>query len=83
MRGVVGWLRPGSRFAFQRQVRQMHRMHRTQGIIFADVVVNWKTQWLIQETNIPWYLCIVITLFYHIVVYISYLQEYWLKIPQL
>jgi len=37
MRGVVGWLRPGSRFAFQRQVRQMHRMHRTQGIIFADV----------------------------------------------
>jgi len=38
MRGVVGWLRPGSRFAFQRQVRQMHRMHRTQGIIFADVV---------------------------------------------
>jgi len=38
MRGVVGWLRPGSRFAFQRQVRQMHRMHRTQGIIFADEV---------------------------------------------
>jgi len=37
MRGVVGWLRPGSRFAFQRQVCQMHRMHRTQGIIFADV----------------------------------------------
>jgi len=37
MRGVVGWLRPGSRFVFQRPVRQMHRMHRTQGIIFADV----------------------------------------------
>jgi len=36
MRGVVGWLRPGSRFAFQRQVRQMHRTHRTQDIIFAD-----------------------------------------------
>jgi len=36
MRGVVGWLRPGSRFAFQRQARQMHRMHRTQGTIFAD-----------------------------------------------
>ena len=37
MRGVVGWLRPGSRFAFQRPVRQMPRTHRTQGIIFADV----------------------------------------------
>jgi len=36
MRGVVGWLRPGSRFAFERLVRQMHRTHRTQGIIFAD-----------------------------------------------
>ena len=36
---VVGWLRRGSRFAFQRQVRQMHRMHRTQDIIFADVKV--------------------------------------------
>jgi len=33
---MVGWLRPGSRFAFQRQVRQMHRTHRTQGNIFAD-----------------------------------------------
>jgi len=40
MRGVVGWLRPGSRFAFQRQVRQMHRMHRTQDIIFADAAVG-------------------------------------------
>jgi len=39
MRGVVGWLHPGLRFAFQRQVRQMHRTHRTQGIIFADVVL--------------------------------------------
>jgi len=37
MRGVVRWLRPGSRFAFQRQVHQMHRTDRTQGIIFADV----------------------------------------------
>jgi len=36
MRGVVGWLRPGSRFAFQHQVCQLHRMHTTQGIIFAD-----------------------------------------------
>ena len=34
---MVGWLCPGSRFAFQRQVRQTHITHRTQGIIFADV----------------------------------------------
>jgi len=33
---VVGWLRPDLQFAFQRQVRQTHRTHRTQGIIFAD-----------------------------------------------
>ena len=31
-------LPPDSRFAFRRQVRQTHRTHRTQGIIFADVV---------------------------------------------
>ena len=36
MRGMVGWVRPDSRVVFQRQVRWMHRMHRTQGIIFAD-----------------------------------------------
>ena len=29
--------RPDSRLAFGRQVRQTHRTHRTQGIIFADV----------------------------------------------
>jgi len=34
---VVGWLRPDSRLAFQHQVRQTHRTHGTQGIIFADV----------------------------------------------
>jgi len=36
MRGVVGWLRPDTRLAFQRQVRQTHRTHRMQGNIFAD-----------------------------------------------
>jgi len=30
-------LRPDSGLAFQCQVRQMHRMHGTKGIIFADV----------------------------------------------
>ena len=40
MRGVVGWLRPGSGCAFERQVRQMHRAHRTQSIIFADVFTD-------------------------------------------
>jgi len=34
---VGRWLRPDSRLAFQRQVRQMHRTHRTQSNIFADV----------------------------------------------
>ena len=37
-RNVRRTLRPDSRFAFRRQVRQTHRTHRTQGIIFADVV---------------------------------------------
>jgi len=36
MRVVVGWLRPDSQFAFQGQLRETHRTHRTQGIIFAD-----------------------------------------------
>jgi len=49
MRGVVGWFRPGSRFAFQRQVRQMHRTHRTQGIIFADVYAGV----ICEQSNIP------------------------------
>jgi len=34
---VVVLLRSDSQFAFQHQVRQMHRMHRTQDKIFADV----------------------------------------------
>jgi len=36
-RNVDSTLRPDSRFAFQRQVRQTHGTHGTQGIIFADV----------------------------------------------
>jgi len=34
---VGRWLRPDSRLAFQRQVRQTYRTHRTQSNIFADV----------------------------------------------
>jgi len=37
---VGGWLRPDSRLAFQRQVRQTHRTHRTQSNIFADVAMS-------------------------------------------
>jgi len=37
-RNVRLTLHPALRLAFQRQVRQTHRTHRTQGIIFADVV---------------------------------------------
>jgi len=36
-RNVGSTSRPDSRLAFGRQVRQTHRTHRTQGIIFADV----------------------------------------------
>ena len=36
-RNVDPTLRPDSRLAFQRQVRQTHGTHGTQGIIFADV----------------------------------------------
>ena len=36
MCGVVGWLCPDSRSAFQRQVHQTPRTHRMQGTIFAD-----------------------------------------------
>jgi len=35
-RNVDRRLRPHSRLAFLRQVRQTQRTHRTQGIIFAD-----------------------------------------------
>jgi len=35
-RNVRSTLRPDSRFAFRRQVRQTHGMHGTQGIFFAD-----------------------------------------------
>jgi len=35
-RNVDPTLCPDSQLAFQLQVRQMHGMHRTQGIIFAD-----------------------------------------------
>jgi len=34
---VVGWLCPDSRLTFWCSVRQTHRMHLTEGIIFADV----------------------------------------------
>ena len=37
MRVVVGWLPPDSHFPFQHQVRQRHKMHRKQGMIFADI----------------------------------------------
>jgi len=36
-RNVDPTLRPDSRLAFRRQVRQTHGTHGTQGIIFADV----------------------------------------------
>ena len=36
-RNVDPTLRPNSRLAFRRQVRQTHGTHGTQGIIFADV----------------------------------------------
>ena len=31
---------------------------------------SWETEWLIQETNILWYLCVGITLLYQIIVYV-------------
>jgi len=37
-RNVDLTLRPDSRLAFRRQVRQTHGTHGTQGIIFADVL---------------------------------------------
>jgi len=39
MRGVVGWWRADLRFAFQRQVRQMHKTQQVQGFIFAHAVI--------------------------------------------
>ena len=41
-------LRPDSRFAFRRHVRQTHRTHRTQGIIFADARSTPNGRWLIR-----------------------------------
>ena len=40
---VIGWLRPDWRFAFQRQVHQTHRLYRTQGNIFADVLKGFES----------------------------------------
>jgi len=42
-RNVHPTLRPDSRLAFRRQVRQTHGTHGTQGIIFADVQVRMTT----------------------------------------
>jgi len=46
VRCVGGWLRPDLQFAFQCQVCQTHRTHRTQGNIFADVPAVSKEQGL-------------------------------------
>ena len=39
---LVGWLHPASQFAFQRQVRQTHRIHRTQSNIFTNTGKIWE-----------------------------------------